>query len=188
MAWRYNGLRQLTLCSCLQRKPWTELVDRNAFSRPANLTEVHLHAPGSVLYHLQRGKLAYHHRNVANLTSSSVPLECCHNICICEHFCRQHVPSTRCLSGQLLPSAQALSRFKKNSAYFRINYFVFILLTTVVCMVMNPSSLVVLGLLGALWFYLFIVRQAAITIGGRAFRCCIKHVACIKELPAPAPA
>lgn len=66
---------------------------------------------------------------------------------------------------------QALSRFKKNSAYFRINYFIFILLTTVVCMVMNPSSLVVIGLLGALWFYLFIVRQAAITVGGRAFRC-----------------
>ena len=77
---------------------------------------------------------------------------------------------------------QALSRFKKNSAYFRINYFVFILLTTVVCMVMNPSSLVVLGLLGALWFYLFIVRQAAITIGGRAFRClCSNFTACRKS-------
>jgi hypothetical protein len=42
----------------MQRKPWTELVDRNAFSRPANLTEVHLHAPGSVLYHLQRGNVS----------------------------------------------------------------------------------------------------------------------------------
>jgi hypothetical protein len=53
-------------------------------------------------------------------------------------------------------------------------------------MVMNPSSLVVLGLLGALWFYLFIVRQAAITIGGRAFRCCIEHLAYLKELSVPA--
>lgn len=82
----------------------------------------------------------------------------------------EHVPSHTCVSVQPPSPAQGLSRFKKNSAYFRINYFVFILLTTVVCMVMNPSSLVVLGLLGALWFYLFIVRQAAITIGGRAFR------------------
>ena len=36
--------------------------------------------------------------------------------------------------------------------------------------VLNPSSLVVLGLLAAAWFYLFIVRQASITIGGRPFR------------------
>ncbi len=56
-------------------------------------------------------------------------------------------------------------------AYFRINYFLFVLLTTVVCMVLNPSSLIVLGLLATTWFYLFVARQASITIGGRAFRC-----------------
>lgn len=85
-----------------ERKPWTELADRNAFSRPSNL-------------------------------------------------------------------AEAISRFKKNTAYFRINYGIFVLLTTVVCMVLNPSSLVVLGLLAAVWCYLFVVRQASITIGGRPF-------------------
>lgn len=37
-------------------------------------------------------------------------------------------------------------------------------------MVLNPSSLVVLGLLSAVWFYLFVFRQASITIGGRPFR------------------
>ena len=71
----------------------------------------------------------------------------------------------------LLFCMQAISRFKKNTAYFRINYGIFVLLTTVVCMVLNPSSLVVLGILSAVWFYLFVVRQASITIGGRPFRC-----------------
>ena len=33
-------------------------MDRNAFSRPANLTEVHLHAADSVLHHLQRGNVS----------------------------------------------------------------------------------------------------------------------------------
>lgn len=85
-----------------ERKPWSELADRTAFSRPANV-------------------------------------------------------------------AEAMSRCKKNVAYFRINYFLFVLLTTVVCMVLNPSSLIVLGSLSAIWFYLFVARQAAITIGGRPF-------------------
>ena len=82
------------------------------------------------------------------------------------------------MSGLVLGGAAA-------QAYFRINYFLFVLLTTVVCMVLNPSSLIVLGLLATTWFYLFVARQAPITIGGRAFRCappvgiaaCADHVA-----------
>lgn len=56
-------------------------------------------------------------------------------------------------------------------AYFRINYFLVVVVTMVVCMVLNPASLIVLGMLAATWFYLFVARQAPITIGGRAFRC-----------------
>lgn len=85
-----------------ERKPWSEMADKNSFSRPANV-------------------------------------------------------------------AEAMSRCKKNVAYFRINYFLFVLLATVVCMILNPSSLIVLGTLAALWFYLFVVRQSSITIGGRPF-------------------
>jgi len=62
-----------------------------------------------------------------------------------------------------------MSRFKKNTAYFRINYFLVVVVTMVVCMVLNPASLIVLGMLAATWFYLFVARQAPITIGGRAF-------------------
>jgi PRA1 family protein len=168
---------------CLQRKPWTEMVDRNAFSRPANLAEVHLYA---MYVHPQAATAApYRHgphgqHGVLLVSIGQKVVQC--NRCGAAAVAQ---PGTACpascavTKSRPLLLAQALSRFKKNSAYFRINYFVFILLTTVVCMVMNPSSLVVLGLLGALWFYLFIVRQASITIGGRAFRCwserCLVH-------------
>jgi PRA1 family protein 1 len=66
--------------------------------------------------------------------------------------------------------SQALTRLRKNAAYFKINYFIILLLSTAVCMVMNPSSLVVLGLLALSWIYLFAIRTAPLVIGGRTFR------------------
>lgn len=44
------------------------------------------------------------------------------------------------------------------------------LVVTVVSMVLNPSSLIVLGILLLGWIYLFVVRQVPVVIGGRTFR------------------
>lgn len=85
-----------------ERKPWTELLDRTAFSRPENF-------------------------------------------------------------------AEATGRLKKNGAYFRVNYLAFMLVVTITCMVLNPTSLIVLGCLALLWAYLFGIRKDPIVIGGRSF-------------------
>ncbi|KAK9815786.1 hypothetical protein WJX72_009473 [[Myrmecia] bisecta] len=85
-----------------ERKPWSELADRTAFSRPANF-------------------------------------------------------------------AEATTRLRKNSNYFRINYLIFILLTTLVCMVLHPNSLIVLACLAMAWVYLFVVRKDPVILGGRTF-------------------
>lgn len=64
---------------------------------------------------------------------------------------------------------EATSRLKKNALYFRINYLIIMMGVTALCMVLNPSSLVVLAMLGLLWLYLFVVRQAPLVLGGRTF-------------------
>ena len=45
------------------------------------------------------------------------------------------------------------------------------LCVTFITLLMNPTSLLVLGFLTAGWSYLFVVRTAPIVIGGRTFRC-----------------
>ncbi len=67
--------------------------------------------------------------------------------------------------------AQATQRLRKNAAYFRINYLILMLCVTFITLLMNPTSLLVLGFLTAGWSYLFVVRTAPIVIGGRTFRC-----------------
>lgn len=65
---------------------------------------------------------------------------------------------------------QAMSRLRTNAGYFRINYLVFLMLSTLTVMLMNPSSLFVLGGLGAGWVYLYAVRTAPVVIGERTLR------------------
>ena len=67
--------------------------------------------------------------------------------------------------------SQATGRLKKNAAYFRVNYLVFVGLVTAVCFCFHPTSLIVLAFLAMAWVYLFLVRQAPIVLGGRVFRC-----------------
>lgn len=62
---------------------------------------------------------------------------------------------------------EAMTRIKKNLSYFRINYFVIMVATCVVTFLMNPSSLFVLGLLMAGWFYLLFVRTTPVEVAGR---------------------
>lgn len=66
---------------------------------------------------------------------------------------------------------QATQRVRKNAAYFRINYLIIMLCVTFITLLVNPSSLIVLGFLTAGWSYLFVVRTSPIVIGGRTFRC-----------------
>lgn len=63
-----------------------------------------------------------------------------------------------------------MTRVRKNLTYFRVNYMTIALVVTVVSMVLNPSSLIVLGILLLGWIYLFVVRQVPVVIGGRTFR------------------
>lgn len=65
---------------------------------------------------------------------------------------------------------QATERLRKNGVYFRVNYLIFVMVVTTVCMVLNPASLAVLAFLSLLWVYLFAVRTAPLVIGGRTFR------------------
>ncbi|KAK9807374.1 hypothetical protein WJX73_008683 [Symbiochloris irregularis] len=65
--------------------------------------------------------------------------------------------------------AEAMSRLRKNAAYFRVNYLLFVGVVTAVCFCLHPASLFVVAFLAMAWLYLFIVRQAPIVIGGRTF-------------------
>ena len=60
---------------------------------------------------------------------------------------------------------------RKNAAYFRVNYLILMLCVTFITLLLNPTSLIVLGFLTAGWSYLFVVRTAPVVIGGRTFRC-----------------
>ena len=64
---------------------------------------------------------------------------------------------------------QATSRLRKNAAYFRVNYLVFVGLVTAVCFAFHPTSLFVVAFLAMAWGYLFLVRQAPIVLAGRTF-------------------
>lgn len=65
--------------------------------------------------------------------------------------------------------AEATGRLRKNAAYFRVNYLMFVGLVTAVCFCLHPASLIVVAFLSMAWVYLFVVRQAPIVIGGRTF-------------------
>eukprot|EP00210_Caulerpa_lentillifera_P008859 g8452.t1 len=64
-------------------------------------------------------------------------------------------------------TSEALTRFRQNFQYFRINYIIILLLTVILCMVMNPGALLVVFTLFAVWIYLFILKTSPLTIAGR---------------------
>jgi len=68
----------------------------------------------------------------------------------------------------LLP--QAISRIKKNAAYFRVNYCVAVMATCALSFIFHPSSLFVLALLLVAWSYLVFIRQSPLVISGRQIR------------------
>lgn len=66
-----------------------------------------------------------------------------------------------------MPS-QAASRIQKNYRYFRINYALTMCGFLAVALILNPSSLIVLGGLLLAWVYVFVVRAKPMMIGGRS--------------------
>jgi len=61
----------------------------------------------------------------------------------------------------------ALGRIRKNLRYFKFNYLCVTFVITAFTFIQHPGSLAVLGFLGAMWFYLLIIRKETLTIGGR---------------------
>uniref|UniRef100_A0A7S0VS06 PRA1 family protein n=1 Tax=Polytomella parva TaxID=51329 RepID=A0A7S0VS06_9CHLO len=96
----YSRIKDYLSTVRAKRKPWHELIDRNAISKPATLGE-------------------------------------------------------------------ATTRIRKNVNYFKLNYIIIILNTTVLSFLMHPSSLIVLLLLSASWAYVFLVRQGPLVINGK---------------------
>jgi hypothetical protein len=117
-----------------QQKPWSELADRTALSKPPNL--------GEVL------------ENVASCAFAPPPTP---------------VPQLSAHS-RTRTRAQAISRIKKNTAYFRVNYCVGVVATCAASFLFHPTSLIVLGLLMVAWGYLVFVKQSPIVISGRQIR------------------
>jgi hypothetical protein len=60
-------------------------------------------------------------------------------------------------------------RLRKNVAYFRTNYALLCGGTTALVMLMNPWSLIVLAVLAAAWFYMYIIKTTPLVLGGREF-------------------
>lgn len=65
---------------------------------------------------------------------------------------------------------QAISRIKKNVAYFRVNYCVAVAATCVASFLFHPTSLIVLGMLLLAWGYMVFVKQSPLVISGRQIR------------------
>lgn len=167
----------------LQRKAWSELADRTAFAKPANFAEVGLEtihafalASANVVYWGPGSSL-----HLGNWALASAPLVDCLSetlfslrgsmLSISSLYCAGlvHMPrSGRCFTTCVI--LQATGRLRKNAAYFRVNYLIFVGLVTAICFCLHPTSLFVVGFLAMAWVYLFVVRQSPIVIGGRTFR------------------
>ena len=57
-----------------------------------------------------------------------------------------------------------------------------LLLITVVCMALNPTSLLVLAGLAVGWLYLFVLRATPLVIGGRTIRLDCSRPHCLASL------
>lgn len=62
---------------------------------------------------------------------------------------------------------EAANRIRKNASYFRVNYLLVILATTIVSFVMHPTSLLVLAVLLGMWIYVLFIRQQPVIVAGR---------------------
>lgn len=65
--------------------------------------------------------------------------------------------------------SELTTRLRKNASYFRTNYALTAAGTTALVMLLNPWSIIVLAILGAVWFYLYIIKTTPLVLGGREF-------------------
>ncbi|KAI5074951.1 hypothetical protein GOP47_0010912 [Adiantum capillus-veneris] len=65
--------------------------------------------------------------------------------------------------------ADATSRMKQNLSYFRFNYAVVSAVIVFIGLLWHPGSLIILMLLAAAWFYLYVSRTEPVVFFGRAF-------------------
>uniref|UniRef100_A0A7S0VCP1 PRA1 family protein n=2 Tax=Polytomella parva TaxID=51329 RepID=A0A7S0VCP1_9CHLO len=97
-----NKSKEYVLSVLAKGKPWAEMFDKNAVSKPANLGE-------------------------------------------------------------------AVTRMRKNSSYFKLNYVAIILCTTILSFLMHPGSLIVLALILASWAFAFLAYPGTVEINGKSF-------------------
>ena len=63
--------------------------------------------------------------------------------------------------------SEATGRMSKNMNYFKINYVLFTAAVLAAFILYNPTSLIILSLVGAAWTYVYLVRTEPLKIGER---------------------
>ena len=63
--------------------------------------------------------------------------------------------------------SEATGRMSKNMNYFKINYVLFTAAVLAAFILYNPTSLIILSLIGAAWTYVYLVRTEPLKIGDR---------------------
>ena len=63
--------------------------------------------------------------------------------------------------------SEATGRMSKNMNYFKINYVLFTAAVLAAFILYNPTSLIILSIVGAAWTYVYLVRTEPLKIGER---------------------
>mmetsp|Transcript_682 Transcript_682/g.2652 ORF Transcript_682/g.2652 Transcript_682/m.2652 type:complete len:159 (-) Transcript_682:286-762(-) len=63
--------------------------------------------------------------------------------------------------------SEATGRMSKNMNYFKINYVLFTAAVLAAFILYNPTSLIILSVVGAAWTYVYLVRTEPLKIGDR---------------------
>ncbi|KAE8684319.1 PRA1 family protein F2 [Hibiscus syriacus] len=73
--------------------------------------------------------------------------------------------------------SEAISRFKTNVCYFRMNYTMIVLIILFISLQWHPISLVVLVIMMALWLFLYFLRDEPLVVFNRTIDDCVILIA-----------